>query len=120
MSETLTGLDGVVCQMDDVLVFGCDRVQHDTHLLAVLQRIESAGVTLNPQKCTFSQMSLKFLGHVIDQTGIRADPDKTAAIQQMKPLTTIPELRHFMGMVNQLGKFHTQPRTAHTAFEGTP
>ena len=42
---------------------------------------------------------------MIDQTGIRADPDKTAAIQQMKPPTTIPELRRFMGMVNQLGKF---------------
>ena len=29
MSKILTGLDGVVCQMDDVLGFGSNRTQHD-------------------------------------------------------------------------------------------
>ena len=105
MSKILTGLDGIVCQMDDVLVFGSDRTQHDARLLAVLQRIESAGVTLNAQKCVFGTTVIKFLGHVIDQTGIRADPEKTLAIQEMKPPTTVSELRRFLGMVNQLGKF---------------
>ena len=53
MSKILTGLDGVVCQMDDVLVFGSDRTQHDARLLVMVQRIESAGVTLNAQKSLF-------------------------------------------------------------------
>lgn len=110
MSRTLSGLSGVVCQMDDILVFGSDRAQHDTRLLSVLQRIESAGVTLNTQKCEFGKTSIKFLGHVIDENGIRADPEKTAAIRGMKPPTTVSELRRFMGMVNQLGKF--TPRLA--------
>ena len=105
MSEILTGLNGVVCQMDDVLVFGSDRAEHDARLLAVLQRVESAGVTLNAQKCEFGNTSVKFLGHVIDQSGIQADPDKTSAIREMKQPTTVPELRRFVGMVNQLGKF---------------
>ena len=48
---------------------------------------------------------IKFLGHVIDQTGIQADLEKTLAIQKMKPPTTVSELQCFMGMVNQLGKF---------------
>ena len=48
---------------------------------------------------------VQFLGHVIDQTGIRADPAKTAAIQNIEPPKTIPELRRFLGMVNQLDKF---------------
>ena len=48
---------------------------------------------------------MKFLGHCINQDGIRADPEKTAAIRHMKPPTTVPELRRFMGMVNQLDKF---------------
>ncbi len=91
--------------MDDFLVLGSDRPQHDVRLLAVLQRIEGAGVTLNAQKCVFSSESVKFLGHAIDQTGIRADPDKTLAIREMKPPTSVPELRRFMGIVNQLDKF---------------
>ena len=75
MSSILAGLEGVVCQMDDVLVFGCSKAQHDARLLAALERIESAGATLNVDKCKFSKTSITFLGHKIDQSGIRADPE---------------------------------------------
>ena len=105
MSRILIGLDGVVCQMDDILVFGSNKAQHDARLHAVLKRIEAAGVTLNKQKCEFGKTSITFLGHRIDETGIRADPDKTKAIREMKAPTTVTELRRFLGMVNQLGKF---------------
>jgi len=71
----------------------------------VLKRIKSVGATLNPDKCEFGKTCLKFLGHVTDQNGIHADPDKTTAIVHMSPPTTVSELRRFMGMVNQLGKF---------------
>ena len=45
MNELLQGLPGVLCQMDDILVFGKDRVEHDQRLRAALARIERAGVT---------------------------------------------------------------------------
>ena len=88
--------------MDDVLVFGRDKQEHNLRLTAVLKRIQEAG---NASKCEFEKTQLKFLGHVVDQDGIRADPDKTSAIENMKPPTTVPDLRRFMGMVNQLRKF---------------
>ena len=105
MSHILEGLEGVVCQIDDILVFGKDQDQHDAQLMVVLRRIQSAGVTLNKDKCKFSMSQVSFLGHIIDETGIRADPEKTAAIQNIEPPRTIPELRRFLGMVNQLSKF---------------
>ena len=105
MSSILHGLDRVLCQMDDVLIFSRDKEEHDQYLLIALKKIEAAGATLNAQKCEFSKTGLKFLGHCVDQDGIRADPEKTAAVRQMKAPTTIPELRRFMGMVNKLGKF---------------
>ena len=46
-----------------------------------------------------------FLGHVIDQRGITANPNKTAAIQQMEAPKSVSELCRFLGMVNQLCKF---------------
>ena len=49
MGEILAGLSGVQCLMDDILIYGKDQTEHDTRLEAVLQRIESAGVTLNLQ-----------------------------------------------------------------------
>ena len=70
-----------------------------------MKQIAAVGVTLNRDKCLFGQEKLKFLGHVIDKHGIAADPDKLSAILQMKAPTNVPELRRFMGMVNQFGKF---------------
>jgi len=56
----------------------------------------------------FGQETLKFLGHIVDKNGITADPDKVAAITKMKSPENVSELRRFLGMVNQLGKFTPQ------------
>ena len=105
MGKLLEGLEGVVCLIDDVLVVGTNQEQHDERLMRVLERIESVGVTLNPEKCEFSKSSVRFLGHCIDKDGVRADPEKTAAICSMQPPRSVSELRRFMGMINQTGKF---------------
>ena len=55
MSKILDGLDGVLCLIDDVLIFGKDTQENDTRLLAALKRIKRAGVTLNCSKCTFQK-----------------------------------------------------------------
>jgi len=54
MNTILSGLNGVLCWMDDVLMFGSYQKEHDTRLKVVLGRWESAGVILNPKKCKFS------------------------------------------------------------------
>ena len=51
MSQILENLDGVICQMDDVLVFGSTEKEHDERLAEVLARLERANVTLNSAKC---------------------------------------------------------------------
>ena len=105
MSRVLEGLDGVVCQIDDILVHGSDQSTHDQRLKAVLDRLQSRGVTLNREKCSFNKRRLKFVGHMIDGQGISADPDKIAAIRDMEPPSNLSELRRFLGMTTQLGKF---------------
>ena len=102
MGAILAGHDRVLCQMDDVFIFGRDHDEHDTHLYTALHTIEEAGVTLNPEKCEFSRRSITFLGHVISEQGISADPSKTWAMTNMERPKNITELRRFMGMTNQL------------------
>ena len=99
MNQILEGLEGVLCLMDDVLIYGSDEAQHNARLTAVLKRLEAAGVMLNSEKCEFARSRVKFLGHLIDQEGIRADPEEVSAILKMEAPTNIT------GMVNQLGKF---------------
>ena len=84
MSTILSGLDRVVYLVDNILVFGSSQQEHDEWLKAVLRRIKEAGLTLNKQKCQFSKSSMRFLGQVVDATGVKPDPDKIRAIIKMK------------------------------------
>ena len=107
MGKLFEGLDGVVCLIDDVLIFAADKEEHDLRLRAVLNKMAEAGTTLNMEKCLFQQTELKLLGHVLNQDGVSPDPEKTRAIALMPSPDGVPALRRrrFLGMVNHLGKF---------------
>lgn len=105
MMETLQGLEGAEVFMDDILVYGTTMEQHNSRLNKVMHRVQSAGLKLNMEKCSFRQSQLKFLGHLIDQSGIRPDPEKVAAIQQMPPPGNVTELKRILGMVTFLGRY---------------
>ena len=53
----LADLPGQVNMIDDILVFGRDEAEHQKNLLAVLERLESRGITLNKGKCQFTAKS---------------------------------------------------------------
>ena len=105
MSTILDSISGVLCNMNDILVYGENRTVHDRRLIRVLECLKEARVTLNDQKCEFSNTSIKFLGHIVSNQKIKADPDKIDAIVNMSPPTDITSLRRFLGMINQLAKF---------------
>ena len=105
MNRILEGMEGKLCHMDDVLIYGADQAEHDSHLRAVLERLQTAGVTLNAQKCIFNKRRTRFLGHIIDGNGIHPDPQKLSAVLQMERPKNVTDVRHFMEMANQLGKF---------------
>jgi transposase InsO family protein len=105
MQRILGDSEGVVCHMDDVLVFGKDEVEHDMRLEKVLKYLREAGLTLNKDKCEFKLPEVKFVGHVISAEGIKPDPDKTKAIMNFPVPVCKKDLRRFFGIVNYLGRF---------------
>ena len=66
MNYILLGLPGLLCHIDDILVFSKDAKEHEARLHAVLSQVQAAGVTLNRDKYQFYQSSITFLSHVID------------------------------------------------------
>lgn len=88
MSSVLEGLDGIICHMNDTLIQGPTQQVHDARVREVLDRLQKAGITLN-DKCEFSKRSIKFLGHVISEKGIQADPDKTKAVREFPQPTNV-------------------------------
>ena len=49
--------------------------EHNLSLEDVMNSISAAGITLNPEKCTFGKSETNFLRLIISKDGIRADPD---------------------------------------------
>lgn len=105
MSLVLEGLPGTVCHMDDVLIWGSSQAEHDERLHSVLGTLQKAGFTLNLEKCELNRSEVIFLGHVISANGVQPDPEKTSAVRDMREPSNVSELRSFLGMVTQLGKF---------------
>ena len=106
--EILNGIEGDVCMMDDVLVFGKDKEEHNRRLEMVLRKLSESKITLNREKCEFAQPEVKFLGQIIDQNGVHPDPLKVKAVTDMPPPTNQTEARCFLGMTHQLSKFCPQ------------
>ena len=105
MTQILEGFDGHISIIDDMLIHGKTQKEHDERVRAVLQKLDEAGATLNPEKCEFSKREVKFAGHVISEDGIRSDPEKVESVQGMTTPHNVSDVRRFLGMVNQLGRF---------------
>ena len=106
ITTTLEGVEGVLCHMDYVLVFGTTAEEHDQRLERVLQRLSSSGLTLNRDKCKFKVTSIEFLGHQISESGITSAQDKVEAVLQMCSPSNSKELKRMLGMVDYMRKFN--------------
>ena len=102
MSQILEGSDGHISIIDDN---GKTQEEHDRRLKAVLKRLDGAGANLNAEKCEFSKKEIRFAGYIFNEEGIKSDPEKTESIQDMDTPQNVSDVRRFLGMVNQLGKF---------------
>jgi hypothetical protein len=57
------------------------------------QQLQEAGVTLNNNKCPFSQSSVTFLGHLLGGEGIRPDPEKVATLRNFHTQQSMGDVR---------------------------
>ena len=53
--------------MDDIHIFDSSKEEYNIRLQNVLQKLQSAGVTLNRSKCEFIKEQLTFLGYILDK-----------------------------------------------------
>ena len=67
--------------------------------------LQSYNMKLNPGKCAFRVMARKFLGFMVSQRGIEANPDKIRAIMEMKPPRNVKEVQSLNGKVAALNRF---------------
>ncbi|KAJ8348953.1 hypothetical protein SKAU_G00275420 [Synaphobranchus kaupii] len=105
MDQILSGLNGVQCYLDDILVTGKTEEEHLENLEATLQRLKEYGLRVRRSKCEFFQSSVEYLGHVIDSEGLHKAPSKIKALTDAPAPENVSQLRSFLGLLNYYGKF---------------
>lgn len=73
----------VAVYVDDMLVKSKQATNHLKDLKKTFQTVRAYNIKLNPAKCAFRVASRKFLGFMVSQRGIEANPKKVNAILGM-------------------------------------
>ena len=98
-------LKGVISIADDIFVHGVTKEQHDTNMRKPMKKTHENGLVFNPDKCSLKPDSVMFFGCLYDKNAIIPDPPKGEPISAMPPLTYLPELQEFIGMLTDMSKF---------------
>jgi len=67
--------------LDDLVVYSRSVNEHMEHVRAVLQRLQEAGFTLNPDKMTIRASEVKYFGHSLSTCGIIVLTERVEAIK---------------------------------------
>lgn len=100
MENVLHGMQWQEClvYMDDIIApsktftEGLERLEH------IFQHLLKANLNLKPFKCTFFQKEIKFLGHIVSESGVSTDPQKISTIVNWPLPNSAEQTRSFLGL----------------------
>ena len=91
--------------VDDMVFKSPSHHQHAQDLSAVFSALRQYNLRLNPDKCVFGVDRSKFLGFMLTQCGIEANPEKCKAIIEMCNPTTVKEVQRLIGRLTAISRF---------------
>jgi len=105
MNEVLTGIESISTLLDDVTTYGntIEEVYQINRL--VLSKLRDYGLVLNTKKCRLFERRIRFLGFILDASGVHSDPDKISAIIKRPPPSTATEVRSFLNAAGYFRHF---------------
>jgi len=108
MMEMVMGslnLEACLLYLDDIVIFSDTIDGHLEKLSRVLERIAEYGLKLKPSKCNFFREKLKYLGFIVSENGVEADPDKIQSVVNWPVPSNFVQLRRFLGFAGYFRKF---------------
>ena len=105
MDTVCRGLTFLYVYLDDILIFSKSKEEHLDHLKQLFERLQSHGLIISPQKCKFGVSQIEFLGHMVDDKGVRPLPEKVQAITAYPKPKSVKEMQTYLGMINFYHRF---------------
>lgn len=102
MNHVLRDHLGKIClvYLDDIIVYSKNREDHLKHLSIIFETLKRANLKVSLCKSDFFQTEVEFLGHIINQNGLKPNPTKLLAIRDFPIPKTVKEIR--TGSVTQI------------------
>ncbi|KAL0434704.1 UNVERIFIED_CONTAM: hypothetical protein Sradi_0178300 [Sesamum radiatum] len=91
--------------VDDMLEKSKEARDHVNDLEETFSVLRKYKLKLNPGKCAFGVQGGRFLGFMITQRGIEANPSKIKAILDMKAPSNVKEVQQLTGRIAALSRF---------------
>jgi hypothetical protein len=90
---------------DDILIFSQDVNSHRKHLQITLEILREHKLFAKKSKCRFGCKKVDYLGHIVSESGVQADPGKIQAMVDWPFPTNIKALRGYLGLTGYYRRF---------------
>lgn len=91
--------------LDDFIIATETFEEHITMIEELAKRLRKAGLTISLDKSKFCKRELRFVGYLVDEGGIRPDPEKTVAVLDFPVPDSVKKVRSFHGMASWYRRF---------------
>lgn len=107
MEQCLGDLNMKICAiyLDDLIIFSSTLEEHLDRLDQVLTRLRECNLKLSPKKCKFLQTKVKYVGHIVSENGVEADPDKIEKVKNWPTPQNAEEVRQFTSFAGYYRRF---------------
>lgn len=95
----------VIVFIDDILIYSKTVSDHKMHLRQLLHTLRNEKLYAKLSKCEFWLREVQFLGHVVNENGIKVDPSKVEAIMKWDSPKSPTEVRSFLGLAGYYRRF---------------
>ena len=96
---------GALALIDDVIIHGKTKEEHDQNLQKLMETARTAVLTFNSSKCAINQKQVRFFGVIFDENGIHPDPQKVEEIKSLSRPDNINELQKVLGIITYMAPF---------------
>ena len=95
----------VIIYLDNILIYSNNPVDHKKHVHEVLSHLCENGLYACPDKCRFSEDTVKYLSFILSKDGLKMDPSKVQTIQDWPEPRKVKDVQSFLGFANFYGCF---------------
>lgn len=91
--------------VDDFIILSSTFDEHIRTLEEVARRLKAHNLTISREKSSFCHKRLSFLGYILTEKGLEANPDRIQPILTYKRPETVKDVRRLVGLANWYRRF---------------